>query len=176
MNINDVISIEDIYLKILHSEDIHDTYINSLNDPKVNQFLVTVKSTFQTYSTVLEFINLNLMSTKTYFFGIWHKESNNKIIGTIKLDQHTDDISNIGICLFDQNFWNKKIGTTAISIISKWAIKKKIAKKIVAGVYLENKASMKAFSNAGYKLIRIDSCKYLLDNLPTPVAFLEYGN
>lgn len=176
MNIDDVISIGDIYLKILHPDDIHDGYINSLNDPKVNQFLVTVKSTFQTYSTVLEFINVNLKSTKTYFFGIWHKESNNKIIGTIKLDQLTDEISNIGICLFDQNFWNKKIGTTAISAISRWAIKKKLAKKIVAGVYLENKASMRSFSNSGYKLIRINSCKYLLDNMPAPVAFLEYGN
>lgn len=68
MNIDDVISFEDIYLKILHPEDIHDGYISSLNDPKINQFLVNVKTTFQTYETILNFININLNSSNIFFF------------------------------------------------------------------------------------------------------------
>ena len=175
MNIDDVISIEDIYLKILHPEDIHDGYISSLNDPKINQFLVNVKTTFQTYETILNFININLNSSNIFFFGIWHEESKNKIIGTIKLHQSSIKKSDIGICLFDQNFWNKSIGSKAIKGVSDWALGKKISTKITAGIYLENKASIKSFTNAGYILTEINSTKYFLNNNPTSVAFFEYS-
>lgn len=175
MNIDDVISIEDIYLKILHPEDIHDGYISSLNDPKINQFLVNVKTTLQTYDTVRIFINNNLNSSNTFFFGIWHKESKNKIIGTIKLHHSNIEKSDIGICLFDPKFWNKGIGTKAIKAVSDWALCKKISIKITAGIYLENKASVKSFTNAGYKLTEINSTKYFIDNNPAPVGFFEYS-
>lgn len=175
MNIDDVISIEDIYLKILKPEDIHDGYISSLNDPKINQFLVGVKTTFQTYNTVLNFINNNLNSSNTFFFGIWHKDSKNKIIGTIKLYQSSIEKSDIGICLFDQKFWNKSIGSKAIKAVSDWALREKISTKITAGIYLENKASIKSFTSAGYLLTEINSTKYFFNNNPTSVAFFEYS-
>jgi len=104
MNTEDVISIEEVYLKILKPEDIHDGYIDALNDPVVNKYLVDVKNSLQTYSSVLNFITTNLSSSDSLLFGIWHKKSNNKNIGTIKLRRSSEEVCDIGICLFDKIF------------------------------------------------------------------------
>jgi len=174
MNTEDVISIEEVYLKILKPEDIHDGYIDALNDPVDNKYLDDVKNSLQTYSSVLNFITTNLSSSDSLLFGIWHKKSNNKNIGTIKLRRSSEEVCDIGICLFDKIFWNKKIGTKAIKALSNWALINSLCNKIVAGIYIENKASVKSFINAGYVLFDINSEKYSLNGRVTNVLFFEY--
>ena len=174
MIIEDCICFEDIYIKILTPYDIHDGYINALNDHEINQYLVNVKTSFQTYDSVLSFININLNSPDCLLFGIWHKNSDDKTIGTIKLQKSNDEIYNIGICLFDKLFWNKKIGSNAIKDLSDWALNNKLCKKIVAGIYLENKASIKSFTQAGFVLYNINSNEYSLNGKSTDVLFFEY--
>lgn len=173
----DIIKFEELTLKSLEPKDVHIDYVNALNNPEINRFLVTVKKNVQTVDSVVRFVEDCIKSKKNYFFGIWHSESRDKIIGTVKLHLIDKNTSDIGICLFDKSFWYKGVGTKSVELISNWAIKNKICQEIIAGVNFKNKASIKLFIKSGYFLYDINSNKYYEDgnsHIPSDILFFRF--
>lgn len=138
-------------LRPLLPEDIHQGYIAGLNDPEINQYLVSVREKTQTYETVNEFVSTDFLSEDAVLFGIWAK-GHPKHCGTVRLHciNRSKRTAIIGICIFDKNAWGRSIGADAIRAVSSWAFAYLGIRAIEAGAYAENIGSWRAFLKAGY--------------------------
>ncbi len=170
MNTDLVLEIKGGYLSPLKPENVNSRYVDGLNDPDVNRYLVEVKKHIQTKETVTEFIQYNLESSSAILFGIWiaGKDSH---CGTVRLHsiQYNDRTSHIGVCLFDKSVWGKGIGSNAIEVVTKWALNDLGLRWVEAGIYNDNIASQNTFLSAGYEWFIDIPDKYLLDGKPTKV-------
>ena len=57
----------------------------------------------------------------------------------------------LGICIFDKTYWGKGIAKTAIDLVLLHAVNKHCLKRIYAGVFKENTASIKLFEKLDFK-------------------------
>ncbi len=60
-----------IYLRPLRIEDITDSYVNGLNEPEVNKYLVYVGQKIQTFKSVVEYVQSNMENPRNILFGIF---------------------------------------------------------------------------------------------------------
>lgn len=157
-------------LRTLVPEDIHQGYVEGLNDPEVNRYLVGVAQSRQTFKSVEVFVKHSLKASNEVLFGIWN-EHDKKHCGTIRL--HGIDpyhqTAHIGVCLFDKQAWGKGLATKSIRAVTAWGLNRLGLRWIEAGVYEENRASSKLFERSGYELKYRVSGKYLFRNLPSTV-------
>ncbi len=156
------------HLRVLREEDVHQRYVDGLNNSLVNRYLGNVKKTTQTLETVSQFVKQNLQDPHGILFGVWPDNSKNHC-GTVRLHSIDDYhlTANIGICIFETDFWGQGIGTKSIQIITQWGIDTLKLRWIESGIYIDNKASQKAFLAANYKWICDLEGKHLFDGLPT---------
>lgn len=150
------LDIKDGWLRPLLVADIHDGYVQGLNDPEVNRFLITPRLRRQTFETVKDFVEQNVQSQNAILFGIWVAGINGHC-GTLRLydlDSHKG-CAQIGICIFNKNAWGRGVGSQAIRAVTKWAIEGELQRHCIeAGAYVENHSSIKAFQGAGYEWVR----------------------
>lgn len=148
------IDIGEAHLRVLTPTDVHQGYVDGLNDPDVNRFLVNVKTSRQTIYSVSEFVRENFDSPDAVLLGIWETGRPHHI-GTIRLHHIAGDkkSAHIGICLFDKNAWGKKLGARAIRALTAWARANLGLTWIEAGIYADNQSSQRAFLSAGYDWI-----------------------
>lgn len=158
------------WLRPLNLDDVHPGYVAGLNDPDVNRYLDEVKRSTQTLKSVSDFVRSNSDSPNCILWGIW-LEGSKFHCGTVRLhgiDTH-HGIALIGVCLFDKAVWGKRIGSKAISAVTKWALNRLKLRWIEAGAYDENLSSQKAFLAAGYDWICDIPGKHLFEGKPTVV-------
>jgi len=166
------------YVRPLKPVDIHQGYIDGLNDADVSRYLDTVRRSFQTMQSVLDFVKSHLDSGESILWGIWL--TNQKFhCGTVRLhgiDRH-HGFALIGVCIFKKAAWGKGVGSNAIAAVTQWAFKSLELRWIEAGIYEENAPSQKAFIKAGYEH-QFDTCgKYLLDGRPAIVrAYVAHND
>lgn len=134
-------------LRPFQAEDVDDRYVQWLNDPHINQFLES------------RFAEHTLESVRAYVASLWDDptsrlyaiEAEGRHIGNIKLGainlhhQH----ANIGLFIGDRQSWGKGYATEAIQALTEHAVDMGL-KKIIAGAYSVNPASVRAFERAGY--------------------------
>lgn len=175
MNVDVQLNFEGGYLKPLVLEDAHDGYVNGLNDPEVNRYLVTVKKSLQTHKSVADFIQSNLDSKDSVLFGLWQHGASNHC-GTLRLHgiEHFHKTANIGVCIFDKAAWGKGLGSKAIRTVSDWALKYFNLRWIEAGAYEYNIASQKTFTSAGYTWICDIPGKYLFEEKPATIKLYAF--
>jgi len=166
-----------IELKTLEPSDMHVGYIEGLNDPKVNKFLVGVKLCRQTKENLTEFVKQSLESNSEILFGIWCDDQD-KFCGTVRLHgiEYTHKTGHIGICLFNPKIWGKGIGKEAIVAVTKWALKELDLRWIEAGAYNDNIGSNRLFLAAGYEKMYQVRGKFLLDGEPVDVTIYAARN
>lgn len=139
------------HLRPLQPADVHPCYVEGLNDPEVNRYLVTVHNQRQTIDSVRAFVEEQSLAPDAVLFGIW-LEGQSAHCGTLRLHGLDGRASaHIGICLFERAVWGRGIGSAAIVAATQWAFQA-LAElhSIEAGAYLENAASWKSFLKAGY--------------------------
>jgi RimJ/RimL family protein N-acetyltransferase len=157
------------FLRCMVETDVHQAYVDGLNDPIVNRFM-EVRHSAQTLQTVRSFIIENCLSPSSIFFGLW-RHGNANHIGTIRLHNinHRYGTADIGVCLFDRRYWGRGLGGAAIETMTRWAIDRYGLRWIEAGIYDANVASQRAFVSAGY-VWKFDILgKYLLEGAPAIV-------
>ena len=144
---------EDIYLRTLSAQDITDEYINGLNDPEVNRYLVNVRRQPQTKETVGEFVNVNAAAPSSVLFGVFVKNEKDSFIGTIRVSDidffHYTGI--IGICLFAKRAWKKGFALQAVQLVKDYLFKTVGLHYVEAGVNSKNTNSIKLFIGAGFR-------------------------
>lgn len=158
------------FLRALKPSDVHNEYIDGLNDPAVNFFLDSVKCKSQTYESVRNFVSQDCESTDSILWGIWLHNSKNHT-GTVRL--HSIDVRHktacIGVCLFDRSSWGKGVGGKSIKSVTAWAIKVLGLRWVEAGIFTNNISSQKAFLSAGYEWVFDIPKKYIHDGRPVDV-------
>ena len=138
-----------IDFRLLTPSDVTFTYVNGLNDTAINQYMGNSRLKVQTFESVQDYIRLNQQNENDYLFGIFVAL---ELIGTVRLhdiNQNTK-VGQVGIALFDKNFWGKGIGISALNWLSQKAWNDMNLKKLVAGIHRKNQPSRKIFSAAGY--------------------------
>lgn len=141
---------KDIYLKILSSEDIGQNYLNWMNDPEITQYL---ESRWKSYniSDLQNFVGKINESNSEFIFGIFLK-SDNIHIGNIKIGNinQIHRYGDIGLIIGERQCWGKGYATDSIILATKYAFEELNLNKIIAGMYVNNIGSYKAFIKAGY--------------------------
>jgi len=139
-----------IYLRTVQKKDVTIRYLSWLNDPEVNQFLET-RFTPQTIEGIEEYVNQVSYDKSTFFFAIFYKKTNEHI-GNIKLGpiNWIHKFAEISLFIGEKKYWNKRLATEAIKIISSFAFRKLNLHKLTAGAYANNLGSIKAFKNADF--------------------------
>lgn len=142
-----------IYLRPLVAEDITDEYINGLNDPEVNRFLVNVRGKEQTRGTVGEYVNSCYDSPNAILFGIFIKDDGFKApVGTV----HVSGIdffhytASIGICLFAKRAWKQGYALQSLRLVKNYLFEVLGLHYLEAGAYAKNTSSINVFIRAGF--------------------------
>lgn len=159
---NKIIS-KNIYLNSLKDSDISNKYITWLNDISINKFLET-RHSIHTHDSVSRFINTCNKSKNIYLLGIFSLD-NNVHIGNIKLGpiKIEHELASISLFIGQKEFWGKGISIEAIKILSNYAFNVLNLNKVVAGMYLQNIKSLKAFQKVGFKKEGLRLKHYKLD-------------
>ena len=158
------------FLRPLTDGDVHTGYVNGLNDPDVNKFLVAVREQEQTRTTVTDFVRNSIARDDEILFGIW-VEGEPLHCGTVRLHgiEHRFRTAMIGVCIFDKRVWGRGLGAKAIKAVTDWAHGTPKIRWIEAGTWIDNVASQKAFVAAGYEWVYDIPDKYLFEGRPTAV-------
>ncbi len=139
------------YLRPLAGTDVHTGYVEGLNDPEVNRFLVHVRKVRQTTDMVTQYVEQNLHAADAVLFGIWMNGEDHHC-GTVRVHDlgPAHGPAHIGICIFERRKWGAGVGASAIRAVSTWACGFLGLTAIEAGVYADNLGSQRAFLSAGY--------------------------
>lgn len=143
-----------IYLKTLNIKNATKEYCSWLNDPKVNRYLETRKTTID---EVKKYIKEKNKNPNCLFLGIFLKE-NNKHIGNIKLEPINFSLYNttLGLLVGDKNYWGRGIGTEATKLLVNYAFQKLNLKEVNLVVISENIAALKVHEKVGFKVDKIE--------------------
>lgn len=141
-----------IRLGPIGEEEIKNNYINWVNEPEVNKYLET-RLCSHTIESLTEYVYSINNDPLSYLLGIYLKETG-EYVGNIKLGpiDKFHKRSYIGLMIGDKNVWGKGIGTESIRVISNYAFNSLKLRKISAGCYVENIASIKSFKKAGFDI------------------------
>jgi RimJ/RimL family protein N-acetyltransferase len=139
-----------VYLKLLSPEDVTQAYVNWMKDELVTQYL---ESRWRVFSLeeLKDYVRHVNGSGQEYLFGIVLKE-NNQHIGNIKIGaiNQFHRYGDIGLLIGEKTAWGKGYGREAIELATQYAFEKLNLNKLVAGIYVNNIGSHKAFMKAGY--------------------------
>ena len=139
-----------IRLRTLEPEDVTETYVEWLNDPKINRFL-EVRLKRQTFESTQDFVIAMQESAVNILFGMFLKVDN-RHVGNIKLgpiDYHHGR-AEIGLVIGEQSVWGQGIGSQAIRAVAEYAFGDLNLYKVCAGYYADNIGSGRAFARAGF--------------------------
>ena len=169
---------EEIYLRPLKAEDVNQNYINGINDPEVNKYLVDVRLNRQTYESIVNFVEYNWREDSCILFGIFYENKEKKLVGTTRISginwYHYN--ASVGICLFDKTIWNKGLASQAVELVKKFLFNNLSLHYIEAGAYAINQASIKMFQRAGFREAYRVKNKYRLINTFEEVVYLAAIN
>jgi [ribosomal protein S5]-alanine N-acetyltransferase len=170
MNPDIILQFEGGYARPLRPTDVHEGYVNGLNDPEVHRFLEGPRYLRQTVQNVIEFVEMNEHLSNAILWGIWVSDHDHHV-GTFRLHsiENRHGTAGVGVCLFDKAIWGKGLGTKAIRVVTQWALKALDLRWIEAGIYEENIGSQKAFLGAGYVWEYDIPGKFLHEGKPTTV-------
>jgi RimJ/RimL family protein N-acetyltransferase len=141
-----------IELRELNSNLVSKDYINWMNNYKVIRY-TEQRFVKNTKKKIIEFVKEKKKSKNEYLFGIFHSKKKTHV-GNIKLgpiDFHHKH-AEISYIIGNLEFQNQGIATQAIKKILLLAKKKYKLKKITAGVYSLNIASIRVLEKNNFKL------------------------
>lgn len=147
-------------MKTLNADNATEEYCGWLNDPEVNRYLETRQATKESIKKYIEEKN---KSSDSLFLGIFFKE-NEKHIGNIKLEpiDFKDYKATMGILIGDKNYWGKGVGTEAVKLIVKYGFENLGLLEINLGVISENKAAIRVYEKAGFRVEKINEKSVLM--------------
>ena len=165
---------DNICLRPLLIGDITVDYINGLNDPGVNKYLVSVRQNVQTFKSVEKYVRSCLDEPFAILFGVFLKSDSKSFIGTV----HVSDIdsfhftASIGICLFIKQYWRKGYGLQALEMVKDYLFGQLGLHYIEAGVYTDNIQSVKLFKRVGFsEMYRVNNKYRYIDNFKEVIIF-----
>jgi RimJ/RimL family protein N-acetyltransferase len=155
---------ETIYLRELNEDDASLEYCSWLNDPLVNKFLETKKTTML---GLRQYIKEKRESKNCLFLGIFAKD-NHKHIGNIKLEpiDFERKTAMLGVLIGDKSYWEKGICTETVTLVVDYSFNHLHLNKIELSVLSQNKAAIRCYEKAGLTIEKTEG------NLPDKTRFI----
>lgn len=143
---------DNLYLRELKINDVNQNYYNWMRDPDITQYL---ESRFEgwTIKRLKDYVRKIKLDPNFVFLAIVLK-GKNKHIGNIKIGpiNRIHNFSDVGIIIGEKSYWGKGFATEAIKLVIDYAFNKLNLRKLTAGAYSSNIASIKAFEKAGFSV------------------------
>ena len=150
-----------LIIKTLKTGHINHKYVEGLNDPEINKYLVSARLKKQDYGTVRKFVKFNLDSKDSLLLGIFSKKDK-RLIGTLRLHDILEfhRLCHLGICVFDKDYWHRGYALEALKRAVRFAFEDLKLHYVEAGVYKENTPSVRLFKRAGFRAMASFKDKY----------------
>lgn len=144
------IQTERLYLRYLNENDATQRYAEWLNDPEVNKYLET-RHSVQTIESCKSFIKQCNEDNKSHLLGVFLKETEQHI-GNVKIGFINDLYKRGQISLFlgEKSCWGNGYSSELIKAVTEYGFNILGLRRIEAGCYEENLASLRVFLKAGY--------------------------
>ena len=146
-----IIRSKNLFFRTLSAKDASIEYVDWLNDRRINKYL-EVRHYHHTMESVQSFIDSKNKSDSEFLYGIFFQK-NKKHIGNVKIGNinHFYKTGEISLFIGDRDFWGKGLGEEIIRAITNHGFSEIGLKKIEAGCYESNIASLKSFLSSGYE-------------------------
>lgn len=140
-----------IYLRELLESDVTDRYCAWLNDEQVTKYLETKRMDLE---SLKKYVREKKEKEDCVFFGIFLKKSKLHI-GNIKLEpiDWKKNVATIGMVIGDKYYWGKGLAVEALKLLLEWSYKNINMEIVNLGVSIENKAAIRAYKKAGFKVV-----------------------
>jgi len=143
---------DDMLVRPLRVADITDEYVEGLNDPDVNRYLVAVRQQRQTRESVANYVEADWDNPLSILFGIFIWNDDAPLVGTVRV--HNIDVfhflASAGVCLFAKRAWKKGFAHRALRMVKDHLFAEAGLHYLEAGVYAENVDSLNCFLRAGF--------------------------
>lgn len=165
-----------VFLRALTVDDMTDEYIDGLNDPEVNCYLLFARP--QTKATVGEYIRRNEEDRGALLLGVFLKNDPNPFVGTVRISdiswQHW--LANVGVCLFARRAWKKGYALEAMGLAVNYCFQELGLHYLEAGAYAENVNSVSLFQRAGFNEVYRIKNKYVHEGRFKEAVYLGIEN
>lgn len=155
---------EALSLFLLDEADVGETYVQWLNDPRVNRFL-EVRFAPQTLDSTRDFVRSCRESSHSVLWGLRAAALGGRHVGNIKLGpidrQH--GLGELGLMLGEPESWGRGLARTAIDMVCEIGTHELGLRKFTAGCYAKNIGSERAFLAAGFHVEARRPAHFLLD-------------
>lgn len=141
-----------LIIRTLTNKDAYDIFKNIHHDKKVQEtFLVNYVENFNDFNfdRMLNYFEKN----RSFYYGIELKDSH-ECIGMIFENDRVDDDIEIGYAI-GFNYWNQGYVSEALECVIQELKNRKDCKRIFAGAFSENKASLRVMEKCGMKFAYI---------------------
>ena len=146
-------------IKELKTSDVSKKYVSWLNNKNINKY-IEARFTKHTIKSQKKYILALNKSKNDIIFGIFTKQ--NIHIGNVKVGpiNFIHKFTEISYLIGDKKYQRKGYSFEAISLIENYIFNKLKIKKITAGVYSNNFASIKLLKKLGFKKegVKISQC------------------
>ncbi len=127
--------------------------IEWMKDEEVIKYLSDTQDVSHSIKQVVERVNMpvltHIFNSNGRFYIAYNKQ--NTPVGFVRLIKNMNE-TEIVIVIGDRNNWGKKLGFSTIKESMKIAFFELRSSKLIAKIHKDNKRSVKAFLNAGFKL------------------------
>lgn len=165
-----------ITLRPLTPRHVGTTYRAWLNDPEITRYL---EARFQRWSLagLRRFVAQVRTDPRTWFFGIF-LAGEGRMVGTIKLGpvERAHGTAEVGLLVGERALHGRGIGSEAIALASGFGVGALGLRKLTAGAYQPNQASVRAFEKAGWHIEAVIPRQCLLDAEPVGVVRMARYN
>lgn len=153
---------ERLVLRELEERDIDDRYLSWFKDDKVTEFLEAKNLTRQSAIDHLRYGK----ETNTYFMYAIISKDGLKHIGNLKVGpiQWKHRLSDLVTVIGDRDYWGKGLATEVIKLGNRIAFDIHDLRKLSAGIYSENMASIKCYLKAGWVIEAFLQGHYMLNS------------
>jgi RimJ/RimL family protein N-acetyltransferase len=130
-------------------KDVTQDYVDWLNNPNINRYLES-RFSLHTINSVLLDVNTWISCPYTFFYTIRCPNSN-KHVGNIKLGPINPHhmTCNVAYLMGDMRFVGKGFATNALLLLTEYVFSVGV-RKVTAGAYELNKASLRVMQKAGF--------------------------
>lgn len=161
-----VASSERLLLRYLDVSDVGAAYEVWMNDPYVTRFL---ESRFvpHTQKDLRGFVHNMQENPSNHLLAVILRQID-RHVGNLKIgpvDSH-HGTANIGILIGERDCWGRGIASEAIGLACGFAFGPLDLRKLTAGVYSNNHASIRAFEKAGFMREGVQKAQYISGGVP----------
>ena len=152
-----------VYLRKIVMFDVNSNYHQWMNDEEVVKYL-EVRHTRRSMKDLREYVSSVIERKEDAFFAICLNETG-RHIGNIKLGpiNKNHGFAYVGFLIGDREYWGKGIATEALNLICRYAFETLKLRKVLAGCYETNLASLRVFKKAGFKKEGAQEAQWLCD-------------